>query len=365
MAALWAVNATACVPVTRFGPDRVDPGWEAYLGSPRHDVSARESLPAEPRRLWRRDVGRAVPGSPAIAATIIAVGTSDRAVVLLDRASGRLLWRRHVPGPVTAGPLLAGELLYVATEAVPTGRVLALRVRTGKTAWQASLGGVSAPLALTGELVIAATDAGDVVALDRESGAERWRRRLQLGVRAAPVPTPAGIAAATIGDTLYLLDVRTGAIQASLATPGTVLGTPATDGRRLYFATTGGHVLGVTIPALAVSWDTSVPAAVYGAPALAGDTLYVVDAGGTLWRIPVDSPAAARALPLHLATTAGPTPVADGVLVAAVNGEVVCVSAGDSVRWRVRRPGPMAQPPLVQDGQLVLVDGDGAVEVLQ
>ena len=365
MAALWAVNAMACVPVTRFGPDRVEPGWRAYLGSPRHDASAGESLAVEPRTRWRQDAGRAVPGTPAVAAGVIAVGTSDRSVVLLDRATGQLLWRRGVPGPVAGGPLLDGELLYVATQAVPDGRLLALQLRTGKTAWRVNTGGITAPLALSAGLVIAATDGGAVVAVDRTSGAERWRRALKAGVRAAPIPTAQGIAVATIGDTLYLLDAATGSITARLPTPGTVLGTPATDGRRVYLATTSGRVLAVDLPALDVAWERSVDEAVYGAPALVGDTLYVTNAAGTLWRIPVGSPAEARSLPLHLATTAGPTPLADGILVAGVSGEVLCVGAGNAVRWRLRRPGPMTEPPLVRDGQLVLVAGDGRVEVLQ
>jgi PQQ-like domain len=365
VAALWAVNAMACVPVTRLGPDRVEPGWRAYLGSPRHDASARDSLAVEPHTLWRRDAGRAIPGTPAVAVGVIAVGTTDRAVVLLDRTTGQLFWRRGVPGPVAGGPLLDGEFLYVATQAIPDGRLLALRLRTGKTAWQVNTGGVTAPLALSDGLVIAATDRGVVVAVDRVSGAERWRRALKVGVRAAPVPTADGIAVATISDTLYLLDAGTGSITARLATPGTVLGTPATDGRRVYLATTAGRVLAVTLPALGIAWERGVDGAVYGAPALVRDTLFVVNAGGTLWRIPVDSPAEARSLPLHLATTAGPTPLADGVLVAGVSGAVICVGATDTVRWRLQRPGPMMEPPLVRNGQLILVAGDGTVEVLQ
>jgi outer membrane protein assembly factor BamB len=365
VAALWAVNAMACVPVTRFGPDRVEPGWRAYLGTARHDVAARESLAVEPHPLWRTDVGRAVPGTPAVAGGVIAVGTSDRSVVLLDRATGQVLWRRGVPGPVAGGPLLAGALLYVATQAVPDGRLLALHLRTGKTAWQLNTGGVTAPLALSGGLVIAATDAGAVVAVDRVSGTERWRRALKVGVRAAPVPTAQGIAVATIGDTLYLLDAATGSITARRPTPGTVLGTPVTDDRRLYVATTGSRVLAVSLPALDVVWDRGVDDAVYGAPALVRDTLYVVNAGGTLWRIPVESPAEARAVSLHLATSAGPTPLADAVLVAGVSGKVVCVGAGDTVRWQLQRAGPMTEPPLVQDHQLLLVAGDGTLEVLQ
>src|SRR5262245_3724207 len=99
-------------------------------------------------------------------------GTSDRSVVLLDRADGVRIWRRHVPGTVAAGPLIAGNAVYVATQAVPDGRVLALRLRTGAPLWGAHTGGVSAGLVLTDSVIVAATDRGTVVALD-----PRARRR--------------------------------------------------------------------------------------------------------------------------------------------------------------------------------------------
>jgi len=361
--ALWAVNATACVPVVRVGPDRDETGWSVYLGSPRHDASAAESLAVDPQPMWRTDVGRAVRGSPAIGTSVIAVGTSDRAVVLLDRATGRPIWRRRVPGTVAGGPLLAAERVYVATQAAPDGRVLALILKSGSPAWSVRTGGVTAPLALTADLLVAATDAGEVVALDAASGATRWRRRLGRSTRAAPVPTADGIAVATIGDSLYLLDPATGTVRARVATPGTVLGAPATDGRRLFLATTAGRLVALSLPALTVDWDRPADDAVYGAPALVGDTLYAVSASGTLWRVAVDSSGAGRSTALGVPTTAGPTPIAGGVLVGGVSGEVLFVdTAGDSVRWRTRRRGPIAEPPLVRDRQLIVIAGDGTVE---
>lgn len=363
MAALCTVNAIACVPVVRVGPDRDDTGWHSELGSPRHDASSAESLAADPQPLWRAAAGRAVRAGLAIGSRVVAVGTSDRSVVLLDRADGVRIWRRHVPGTVAAGLLIDGDAVFVATQAVPDGRVLALRLKTGVPLWSVHTGGVSAGLALTDSAIVAATDRGTVVALDRRTGAQRWERNLGRGIRAAPVIVPTGIAVATIGDTLYWLDSRTGTIRARLATPGTIVGSPATDGSRLFAGTTAGHLLAITLSDLTVLWDRSVGDAVYGAPALSGDTLYATTDRGTLWRIPLAAPESARSVALGIPFTAGPTPLANGVLVAGVTGDIMLIDATtDSIRWRTRRRAPIEVSPIVKDRELFLVTGNGMVE---
>lgn len=366
MAAVWAVNAMACVPVARFGPESDARGWPVYLGSARHDVSVAETLAADPQPQWRTSAGKSVRGAVAIGTTVVAVGTSDRAVVLLDRASGQRLWRHGVRGTVAGGPLIAGTRVFVATQAVPDGRVYALDLRTGKALWTVRTAGVTAPLALADSLVIAVTDTGDVLALSAATGVQRWKRALGRATRATPVPTADGIVVATLGDSLFLLDATTGALRADIATPGTVLSAPAYDGRRLVFGTTAGHLLGVSLPTLAVAWDRSVEDAVYGAVALQSDTAIALTAGGTLWYVPLDAPDAARRVALAVPSTAGPTPIADGVLVAGLSGEVLLVNgANGAVRWRLQRRAPIEEPPLVRDGQLFLVSGGGTVEALR
>jgi len=362
VAALCTVNAIACVPVVKPGPARQELGWTAYLGSARHDAAAGETLNPDPRPLWRAAIGRAVRGSPALGETILAVGTVDRNVVLVDRTSGDVLWRQRVDGTIRAGPLLDEDRLYVATEAQPEGRVYAIRLRDGKPIWRTRVGSVVAPLAYDGEALYAGTEGGAVVRVDPEAGGVTWRRVLSGAIRAAPVATPHGLAVVTTADTLYLLDRTTGQVRARVATPGAVIATPATDGRRVYFGTTNGRVLAVDLPELTVRWERAAGDAVYGAPALSRDTLYVLTRDGRLWLIPVDDPGAAIAHTLGIVATAGPTPIVTGVLVGSVSGEILLVDrATGTILWRAQVAGPIEEPPLVQGRQLVVVAGRGDI----
>jgi len=368
VAAFGAVNATACAaayaPAAKLGPMRQESAWPAYLGTPRHDAAAAESLSADPRPLWTTDVGRAVRGSPALGEAVLAVGTVERAVALVDLATGQSLWRTRLGGTINGGPLLEADRLYVATEASPDAKIYALRLRDGQPIWSTRTESVVAPLALEGDTLYAVTETGEVLRLETAGGHVTWRRRLPGGgaARAAPVPAPGGLAIATTADTLYLLDRATGDVRARLPTPGAVLATPALDGRRLYLGTTEGHLVAVDLPGLTVAWDLTTGDAVYGAPAVARDTVFALARNGTLWIVPADGPARARSFALDLTATAGPTPIASGVLVASVSGDVMLVDrATGATRWRVQLDGPIEQPPLVRDRQLVVIAGRGDI----
>ena len=361
MAALGAVNAIACVPTVRFGPERQSTVWPVELGGARHDPSATEHLGPAPRAQWRAVAGRAVRGVPAIGESVIALGTVDRLVSLVSRDSGIVLWQHRLGGTIHGGPLLRGDRVYAGTEASPDGKVYALTLKTGKQVWSTRVGSVEAPLALDDTALYAGTEEGLVVRIDARSGAIAWRRRLAGAVRAAPVPSTAGLAVVTTDDSLYLLKPETGEVLARRGTPGAVLATPVQDGDRLYLATTRGQVVAVALPSLATVWERTAGDAVYGAPALVRDTLFVLARNGALWLVPVATPAAARCLDLHVVATAGPTPLADGtVLIGTVQGELLLVAAATgTIAWRDSLAGPIEQPPLVRDGQLLVVAGRG------
>lgn len=362
MAAFWAVNASACVPPVRFGPDRQHTAWTAELGSPRHDASAAESLAHPPVAGWRTRVGRAIPGAPAIGETVIAAGTSDRMAVLVGRDSGHVLWQQRLGGTIHGGPLLAGDRLYVATEESPDARVYALGLRTGNRIWSTRTGSIEASLAFDGERLYAASEDGMILGLETERGRIRWRRQLSGAVRAAPVPTVSGLVVATTADTLYLLDPATGVVRGRIATPGAVLATPAADTTHIYAATADGQVIALALPQLTVVWTADAGGPVYGAPALVRDTLYVLSRAGRLSVIPIAAPAGAAHWELGVIGRAGPTPIVGGVLVAGADGSVRCVEAATgTVRWTIQIGAPVDVPPLVRDGQLVLVGERGEI----
>jgi len=336
--------------------------WTTSLGTPRHDGSATESLPPSPGIQWTRDVGRAVRGTPAIGRDVLVLGLVERHVMLLERETGAPYWRSSVSGTIRGGPLLRDDRVFVATEATPAAHIYALRLSDGRPAWRTASDGVSAPLALDGDALFAGTERGVVLRLAARTGDVVWHRRLFGSVRAAPVPTPAGLVVATTADTLYLLDPTSGAIVRQRPTPGPVVAPPATDGGRLYLGTLRGVVQALPLTTLDPDWEVQLPDAIYGTPALAGDTLYALARDGTLAIVPVSDPAAHRTLRLGVVAVAGPTVTRSGVLIGTVSGEVLLIDPATGVAlWRDEIAGPIETPPLLRDGQLVVVGGRGDI----
>jgi outer membrane protein assembly factor BamB len=126
-------------------------------------------------------------------------------VAAFNAAEGTLVWsvRNNVGGGVPI-PTLADGVLYVGGQ-----RAAALDARTGKELWgyaamrqpdesnrRQTFGGSSSPL-VAGDLVYLGRDDGDLVAIDRRSGAPVWCFSVGLPVKGSPVVS---------GNTLFVCD---------------------------------------------------------------------------------------------------------------------------------------------------------------
>lgn len=135
-------------------------------------------------RAWSRDLTPAGEnpnsgsgGGIAYEGGRVFVSTGYGELVGLDAASGQVIWRQRVDVPVGGAPTVQNGVVYVTNRAA-TG--FAVRAADGKLLWQISgipqptgITGVAAP-AVDGDLVIFPFSSGQVLAVDRETGIERW-----------------------------------------------------------------------------------------------------------------------------------------------------------------------------------------------
>lgn len=363
-----SVNATGCARGKGNVIAAQAEPWPVYLGVASRGPSALESLAAEPRLIWRTQVGRAVPGGVAITERLVVAGTSDRRLAVLDRRTGEVLWNRKMSGSVASTPLVVGGTLYVGTEP-PKGRVEAYDLTTRKRRWQADVAEVSSHLALFDDLLLV-PQPGRITALDTATGEPQWSTQIAGVPRAPPSVLARHIFVSTHVDSAFLLLRSTGAIVDRLPLAGAVTGAPAVFGPSsagtlgLVAATTTGRVYAWhELPdSLAPLWELDVAAPVVGSVVVARDTAFLVTRPGTLWRIPLDAPDRAVTIELGAAMVAPPTPLANGLVLATLSGEILFLDRGSArPRTLARVDAPATEPPLVKGGDLVVVGGRGHI----
>jgi outer membrane protein assembly factor BamB len=235
---------------------------------------------------WTRDLGARVSAVPAVTGAGAAVLTEAGDLVLLAWADGREAWKVRLPG-VPSAPLAAdGDRLYLG---FPDGRVRALALADGTTAWERTLGGRVLGMTPIGDRLFTGADdnflyalkvrdggaawrwrtGGDVVApavaddrrvyftsldamlraMDRRHGDLRWQR--PLAARAVGGPAMAGTAVVVAGVSPELRAFRTsdGGLLATAPLPGRPLHGPylahagPTAPTRVIVLTAGGHLL--------------------------------------------------------------------------------------------------------------------------
>lgn len=144
------------------------------------------------RALWSVDLGASVFTNPLIVQGTAVVGDGNGEVTALDLYTGERLWRMAVAGPVRGGAASDGNRIYVVSE---EGGAAAIAL-DGTVVWRQDLRGVDgetirvfAAPTVAGNLLIVPFLRDDVyptpaiMALDKQSGAVRWRAVDVAGIK--------------------------------------------------------------------------------------------------------------------------------------------------------------------------------------
>jgi outer membrane protein assembly factor BamB len=184
---------------------RIDPkDWPWWRGPGRNGIAADQRVPVEwsetKNVIWKAAVPGRGHASPIVVGTRVFLESAEekdktQSVVCYERASGRELWRQELHKGGFDGRWHGKNTRASSTLASDGERVFAVFYNQGSIwatalgldgtkAWQAKLGdfeshwGYSASPTIHKSLLIVAADhkkAGYLVALDRKTGAERWR----------------------------------------------------------------------------------------------------------------------------------------------------------------------------------------------
>ena len=201
-------------------------------------VAWRATLGVDPQQIW---LGR--PAADLIR-TIVEAGNQ---LFALNSVTGALLWQRKIriaADPPTTFPLIDAGRVYLAE----VDSTYALDAATGATVWtfHPDSAGVVAPAIDATTIYIGQRGIPAVYALDKTTGALRWRTNLAVGSAFAAVVRGFAVR----GDTVYATVLREKSVNGFLRS-GILVALAAADGHELWrYETPGDHGSFVTAPLL-------------------------------------------------------------------------------------------------------------------
>ena len=151
------------------------------------DAQLRAIKVSDGQELFATDIGALAPGSPAVLADRIVIGTDQGRVVCMPRDGGKALWEFDGIGEhamVYGSPAISDGLAVIGAR---DRNVYALDLTTGKAKWTfATRGNVDAsPLISSGRVYVASRDK-HLYVLDLQTGKQLWKFNAARPITASP-----------------------------------------------------------------------------------------------------------------------------------------------------------------------------------
>lgn len=246
-------------------------------------------------------------GGVSYADHMVFVTTGYARIFALNAATGQLIWEESTPGPIRAAPSIGeGKVLAISID----NRVTAYDADTGEQLWfhagfaetAGLLGGASA--AITDRIAIVPYSSGEVFALRLSTGRASWSDSLvstrrvdalaQLSdIRGRPIVDRGAVYVISHGGRMVALDLESGARAWDRRIGG--IQTPWIAGEFIYVITLDQQVLCVTRRGGRVRWATPLPnyedpedledPITWAGPVLVSDRLLAANSLGELWSI--------------------------------------------------------------------------------
>jgi len=173
--------------------------------------------------IWRDEVGAEVRGRPALAADRVYVATADDRIIALQVETGDHLWERRLGGPPNE-MLALDDRIYVGSD---DNFLYCLKARDGEIDWRWRTGGDVLGVPLVDESRVYFVSLDNLLrALDRRSGAQRWKRPLPLRPTVGPARTQDLLIVSGVTPSVRLYQMRDGAPAGEVATDGDLASAP-------------------------------------------------------------------------------------------------------------------------------------------
>jgi len=251
------------------------------------------------RTTWVVHAGSLIEFPPAILNARLFFGTNAGRFLAVSASTGEIVWERELGRCIAASPAVDRELVYVALmdpypcathdEQAP-GFLVALDADTGRERWRFKAGGPveSSPLLVNGVLYVGSWDRR-VYALGARHGQVIWTFETGGKVKGGAAFADGTVFIGSYDGRLYALDARDGRLLWSADVGSSVYATPLAFHGRIYVGGLGGDVRAFRVGDGHLLWTRRTGGYVYSSVAVWRRTAYVGSYDGRLYALDASS----------------------------------------------------------------------------
>ncbi|HUW30604.1 MAG TPA: PQQ-binding-like beta-propeller repeat protein [Planctomycetota bacterium] len=341
--------------------------WPMEGKNPLHRAISQEQLAPPLKLAWTFAAGDAITASPVVSDGIVYAGSYDSKFYAINAETGKELWSFK----------LDTEMIFWAPAAVGggvcvvgggDGFIYARSAKTGQPIWQVRTEGmISGGGTIVGDAVYVGSWDHHVLALDLQTGKERWRFFANWYVQTAPaVDAERNVLFTNAHDHMgYALNTRDGSLiwkqRVSMQVGYPNNGPPCVDGERVFMAVHPGHFRCFEAASGKPLWHAETGANVSGCTVADGKVLAGTNAGLTAFNPENGQPAwqFRENAPVSRCSPA----VSGGVVYfCSRNGKVYALNLADGAKlWEYATGGPIDGSPAIAGGALFVASCDGKV----
>jgi serine/threonine protein kinase len=156
---------------------------------------------------WKYATSGGLPGKPAVYENNIFIGSEDSRVHAISNRNGSVVWTYYGEGPFRSSARIGQGHVFIGSD---DGYLHAVNYATGRLAWKMdAVDPIRSTPFITQEYVYFGTEGGEMICLDF-SGAVKWRFRAKRAVTSSPKVHNDIVYFASLDNTLYALDAKTG-----------------------------------------------------------------------------------------------------------------------------------------------------------
>lgn len=234
-------------------PDRPQPGWPMFRGSPDLTGLADIELPKPLQLRWSFQAKDSIESSAAILAGVVYVGSMDSSLYAVDLATGKQRWRYSTAGPVQeSSPCVHNGTVYVGDL---EGVLHAVDAATGKGRWtfKAETEIKSSPNCAGNRVYFGSYDQ-NLYCLSAETGALVWKYTAEGPLHCTPALVDERIYVSGCDEVLRAIDAATGKQIYSVPLGAYTGASAAVRDGHAYVGTFGNEVLSIDLKAKLTRW---------------------------------------------------------------------------------------------------------------